>query len=136
MAKTDDPSVLVVDDDRNLRVTLSMILADEGYDVLTAQDAQQALDLLDARPVDVVLMDIKMPGMRGDEACAKAKRMRPELPVVMITAHVAEDLAQGALEAGADSIHYKPLDVDRLLRRVAELCTGRQRAAARSISVA
>jgi len=136
MATATEASVLVVDDDRNMRLTLSMILADEGYDVLTAENAAEALHLLEVRPVDVVLMDVKMPGMPGDEACAEAKRRRPDLPVVMITAHVAEELARGALAAGADSILYKPLDVDLLLRRVAALCKGRERLSARSIGTA
>lgn len=136
MATKSDPSVLVVDDDRSMRMTLSMILADEGYRVCTAEDAEEALRLLERQPVDVVLMDVKMPGMQGDEACAEAKQRQPDLPVVMITAHVAEELARGALAAGADSILYKPLDIDLLLKRVAALCARRHRASAQGIGVA
>ena len=107
--------MLVVDDDRNMRLTLALIMGDEGYQVLTADNGTQALGILRRRPVDVILLDAKMPDMNGDEACARAKQLRPGTTVIMITAHVADDTARNALAKGASHILYKPLDIDRLL---------------------
>jgi adenylate cyclase len=114
--------VLVVDDQPpNVRL-LEAILSPRGYDVLTAQSGEQALELIDAGDIDLVLLDILMPGMDGYEVC---RRIRDQvntayLPVVMVTASGDEQKVK-ALEAGADDFLTKPVNQSELLARVASL---------------
>jgi adenylate cyclase len=114
--------VLVVDDQPpNVRL-LEAILAPRGYDVRTASSGEEALTALDADDMDLVLLDIVMPGMDGYEVCREI-RERPGtayLPVVMVTASGDEQKIK-ALEAGADDFLTKPVNQYELLARVASL---------------
>ncbi len=114
--------VLVVDDQPpNVRL-LEAILAPRGYDVLTASSGERALELIGAEDIDLVLLDILMPGIDGYEVC---RRIRDQvdtayLPVVMVTASGDEQKVK-ALEAGADDFLTKPVNQSELLARVASL---------------
>jgi class 3 adenylate cyclase/CheY-like chemotaxis protein len=114
--------VLVVDDQPpNIRL-LEAILSPRGYDVRTASSGPEALAAIDREGVDLVLLDIVMPGMDGYEVC-RTIRERPAtayLPVVMVTASGDEQKIR-ALEAGADDFVAKPIDQSELLARVASL---------------
>ncbi len=116
------PRVLVVDDEpANVRL-LEAILTPRGYDVGTASSGEEALTALDQHDVDLVLLDILMPGMDGYEVC-RVIRGRPGtayLPVVMVTASGDEEKVK-ALEAGADDFLTKPVNKNELLARVASL---------------
>lgn len=119
----DDPiSVLAVDDvAQNLRL-LHAVLSPRGYDVITADSGERALALLDEHDVDLVLLDIMMPGLDGYEVCRRIRAV-PRwrfLPVVMITASGDQE-KRHALEAGADDFVSKPFDQAELLARVASL---------------
>jgi CheY-like chemotaxis protein/class 3 adenylate cyclase len=115
-------TALAVDDEpANLRL-LDAVLAPRGYRVLTAPSGAEALALLETEDVDLVLLDIVMPGMDGHEVCRRIRSM-PEtefLPVVMITASGSEQRL-AALESGADDFVTKPFDKSELLARVASL---------------
>src|SRR3954452_7533007 len=114
--------VLVVDDQPPNVQLLEAILAPRGYDVRTASSGEEALTALDADDMDLVLLDIVMPGMDGYEVCREI-RERPGtayLPVVMVTASGDEQKVK-ALEAGADDFLTKPINQNELLARVASL---------------
>ena len=117
-----DATVLVVDDQpQNVRL-LDAVLSPRGYRVVGATSGQEALEALRVDEIDLVLLDIRMPGMDGYEVCRRI-RADPEtefLPVVMITASEAEQKVL-AIEAGADDFIGKPFDQGELLARVSSL---------------
>ena len=108
-------TVLVVDDERNILLPLSQALQLEGYHVELASDARVALDVLGARPVDAVLMDVKMPDMDGLTALAKMRELKKELPVIMMSGHGTIDTAVKATQLGARDFLEKPISRDRML---------------------
>ncbi len=108
-------TVLVVDDERNILLTLSQALQLEGYHVELASDARVALDVLAARPVDAVLMDVKMPDMDGLTALGKMRALNAELPVIMMSGHGTIDTAVKATQLGARDFLEKPISRERML---------------------
>ncbi|MBL8600569.1 MAG: sigma-54-dependent Fis family transcriptional regulator [Myxococcales bacterium] len=109
--------VLVVDDEKNIRRTLRMVLEGEGLGVRDAERAEEALALLDDEPVDVVVTDIRLPGMSGIELLERMKRSAEwaAIPVVVISGHAAVSEAVDAVKLGAVDFFEKPLDRDRVL---------------------
>ncbi len=108
-------TVLVVDDERNILLTLSQALQLEGYKVELASDAQVAFDIIGARPVDAVLMDVKMPGLDGLTALARVQELKPGLPVIMMSGHGTIETAVKATQSGARDFLEKPIGRDRML---------------------
>jgi two-component system nitrogen regulation response regulator NtrX len=108
-------TVLVVDDEKNILLTLSQALQVAGYKTELAASGQVALDVLAAKPVDAVLMDVKMPDIDGLTALAKAMELNPKLPVIMMSGHGTIDTAVKATQLGARDFLEKPIARDRLL---------------------
>ena len=107
-------TLLVVDDDPAHRNTLKALLADWKYAVDTAPDGQSAIDLVHARPYDLILMDLRMPGMSGLDALAHILGYNPSIPVLIMTAYSDVETAVSALKSGAYDYLTKPLDFDEL----------------------
>ena len=108
-------TVLVVDDEKNYPRILGAVLEEEGFEILTANSGAQALEILHASDIDLVLTDMKMPEMDGIDLLEKIKTRDPQLPVIMMTAHGSVDKAVEAMEKGAYSYLLKPFDNDRLI---------------------
>jgi len=113
-------SVLIVDDNESLCTTLCFILNRKGYATATASDGPDAIKLTEETPFDLTLMDIRMPLMNGVDAFKEIKKFRPDAAVVMMTAYSVEELVQEALEEGAFSIIYKPLDIEKIVALIEE----------------
>jgi DNA-binding response OmpR family regulator len=114
------PTLLVVDDNEMNRDMLGRRLEKKGYRVRTASDGASALDLIAAEPIDLVLLDIEMPGLSGLDVLREVRKTRTslQLPILMATARSdSEDVVQ-ALEAGANDYVIKPLDFPVVLARV------------------
>jgi len=111
--------ILVVDDEASLLLTIVANLELAGYEVYEAPDAVAALDILAQKPVDLVLSDIRMPGMNGVELYHHIRDRYPEMPVVLMTAFAVEDLVSEAIQDGAFTVLPKPFDIDRLVRLLA-----------------
>ena len=106
-------SILIVDDEIRLGDALRRTLALEGYDAFYEPDAEEALRALRARPFDVLLTDLVMPGIDGLELMRRAKRIRPGCEVVVMTAFATVDTAREALKRGAVDYLTKPFSVER-----------------------
>jgi two-component system nitrogen regulation response regulator NtrX len=107
--------ILVVDDEQAIRQTLKEILSFEGYAVDTAENGKDGLALLTDNLYDVVLSDIKMPGMDGMEFLAKVNEIAPDIPVIMISGHGSIEVAVESVRKGAYDFITKPPDLNRLL---------------------
>jgi two-component system, NtrC family, nitrogen regulation response regulator NtrX len=107
--------ILVIDDERSIRNTLKDILEYEKYEVELAEDGQRALEIFRNGEFDIVLCDIKMPGMDGIDVLEKLAALNSDIPVVMISGHGNIDTAVESIKKGAYDFIEKPLDLNRLL---------------------
>jgi two-component system NtrC family response regulator len=101
-------TILIVDDEKNYLVVLSAFLSGEGYETVTADTAQQALEVVETTDLDLVLTDMKMPSMDGIELLRRIKEKSPDLPVVMMTAYGTVEKAVEAMQLGAFNFVLKP----------------------------
>ncbi len=115
--------ILVVDDHKNIRILLNELLSDIGYRVLQAEDGKEAMGLVEIGSIDLVMTDLKMPGMDGIQLTRAIRRIRPDLPIIVYSAHRFIDTAPAALRAGANEYLAKPFlrtkieqAVERLLK--------------------
>lgn len=111
--------VLMVDDEAQFRATTEKILTRRGFQTIMAASGEEAIDRLKERP-DVVVLDIKLPGMDGHETLREIKKQFPDLPVIMLTGHGALPSAQEALSHGAYDYLSKPCDIDLLAVKITE----------------
>jgi CheY-like chemotaxis protein len=107
---------LVVDDDRTLARTLADILELSGWNVTQANSGTEAVNVAARQPFDVVLMDVKMPGMDGVDAFKAMKATRPDIRVILMTAYAAEERLGEARREGVLRVLSKPVDVKTLLQ--------------------
>ncbi|MEC3975827.1 response regulator transcription factor [Amycolatopsis sp. H20-H5] len=112
--------VLLVEDDELISQALGLALADEGFDVLPAATGEQGLKLLESETVDLVLLDLMLPGMDGLAVC-RTLRARGDLPIIVITARTETADVINGLEAGADDYVTKPLIAGELAARIRAL---------------
>jgi DNA-binding NtrC family response regulator len=119
-------TILVVDDEPQLRQLYRDIFEDREWRVLEADGADAALDILKSAPVDLAILDIRMPGVHGLDLLRQLHATRPRLPVILCTALGGLFSDYAVWEAGQQvaGLFTKPVDVDRLLSRVAEVLEG------------
>jgi DNA-binding response OmpR family regulator len=112
------PTVLVVDDNETVLDLLDLLLSNHGSTVLRAQSGSQCLAAVQREPVDLVILDVMMPGMDGIKVTAELKRTRPSLPIILLTAK--DDLATraAAMALGVNEFVTKPIHNRELLARV------------------
>ena len=113
------PPLLVVDDERNMRLSLEAIMAEEGYEMRPAESAEEALRMLEQEEFFMVITDARLTGMNGYDLLTKVKARWPDLPILMITAYATPKLAVGAIKAGAMDYLAKPFAPEELLHAVA-----------------
>jgi two-component system NtrC family response regulator len=107
-------TILIVYDERNYLVVLEALLAPEGYETLTAENAQEALRVVREADLDLVITDMKMPGMNGMDLLEACKREKPELPVIMMTAYGTIEMAVEAMKKHAYDYITKPFQNEQL----------------------
>ena len=114
-------NILVVEDDKNLRKLMTTVLKQNGYNVLNAEDGEQALAVIDASHVDLVISDIMMPKMDGYTLTDELRQSNNSLPILMVTAKETFDDKKKGFSMGTDDYMVKPIDMDEMLLRVTAL---------------
>jgi CheY-like chemotaxis protein len=114
--------VLVIDDNVELAENIQEILEDEGFSVTVAFDGTAGVEALAADAHDIVITDMRMPGMGGLEVLRWSKERRPELPVIVMTAYTRDDVLDDAQAAGAVGIVHKPFEMAHLVEQVRRVC--------------
>ncbi len=117
-ARSSAASVLVVDDNKDMVDILTLFLSHQGLKALGAYSGPEGLDIVRREPVDVVILDVMMPGMSGLEVCEELKRTHPSLPIILLTAK--DDIATRAagMALGVSEFVAKPFKNQDLLLRV------------------
>jgi two-component system, NtrC family, nitrogen regulation response regulator NtrX len=110
-----EATVLIVDDEENIRQSLSGIFEDEGYNVITADSGEETIKILQNQIPDLVMLDVWLPGMDGIQTLTEIKNLKPELPVIMISGHGNIELAVKATMMGAYDFLEKPPSLERVL---------------------
>ncbi|MFW5416196.1 response regulator transcription factor [Nocardiopsis sp. CNT-189] len=118
---TSSSRVLIADDDRAIRESLERALQLEGYDVLTAEDGVQAIATVHGGPVDLLVLDVMMPGVDGLGVTRVLRAEGDRTPILMLTARVETPDRVAGLDAGADDYLPKPFELDELLARIRAL---------------
>ncbi len=107
-------SILIVDDEKNIRSGLALAMDLEGYETLTAEDGASAWALMGKKNVDLVITDLRMPNMSGEQLLQKIASAYPRLPVIILTGHGTIETAVEAMRMGAIDFFTKPVELDRL----------------------
>ena len=112
--------ILIVDDDPDIRDILKLTLSEEDYEVLEASDGQEALKIINSKPLDLVLLDYKIPKIDGRQVCRLIKKdlLLSHLPIIMVTAKGEISDKVGGIDAGADDYVVKPFEPKELLARI------------------
>ena len=110
--------ILIADDERPIREGCARVLGSKGFDVLTAENGQMALDILSKEKVSVLLLDLKMPVMGGEEVLEKAGDKYPDVPIIIITGHGTVDTAVECMKKGAYDFITKPFQIEQFLATV------------------
>jgi len=113
--------ILVVDDEPFVCDAVKMMLAFDGHDVVTTNDAKEALGVFEQDKFDLVITDYAMPGMKGDELAAAIKAKAPQQPVVMITAYAEMLQSSGKKLAGVDFLISKPFLLEHLREAISSV---------------
>ncbi len=112
--------VLIVDDQFGIRILLNEVLHKEGYQTFQAANGVQALEILNTKSPDLVLLDMKIPGMDGIEILKRMKAVEPDIRVIIMTAYGELDMIQEAKDLGALTHFAKPFDIDDIRKAVAK----------------
>jgi DNA-binding response OmpR family regulator len=126
----ESPSILIIDDEKDLRLTLAHILRRAGYSVETAGSGKEGLHCLEERPYQLVFLDMKMPGERGIDLVPVIRETRPEIPILILTAYPAMDTAAPAVRLAVNDYLTKPVSPQKILQKVEEILESSKQLAA------
>lgn len=115
-----EPRILVMEDDESISAALEMILAEAGYEVEVAGSGEKALELFAQKPFDLIIADLKLPGISGMEVIKQVKEKNPKMEVVVITGVGTQPIADEALTLGAHEFLPKPFTDDQIKTAIEE----------------
>ena len=122
----DASKILLVDDEVDFLETLVQRLKKRNVNVTGVQSGEEALRSLDHQPVDVVVLDVKMPGMEGIQVLKEIKKREPRTEVIMLTGHANVEAAFQGMELGAFDYLIKPVNIEELLKKIQDACEKRR----------
>jgi len=122
-----DMKLMLVDDEKRFLETTQKLLMRKGFEAITAQSGEEALEKLRTESVHVVVLDVKMPGMDGVTTLKAIKSQFPMIEVIMLTGHATVESAIEGLKSGATDYLMKPADIDEILKKAGEAYASRQR---------
>jgi DNA-binding NtrC family response regulator len=109
--------IMLVDDEERYLLTTKKLIEKKGYEVATALNGKEALEKLKGQNVHIVILDVKMPGMDGNETLKAIKNLYPLTEVIMLTGHATVDSAIDGLKSGACDYLMKPADIDEIIEK-------------------
>jgi len=115
---TTAPRILIVDDEERFRLTLGKLLKVRELDVTTLGSGPEALEALKQEPYDVIVLDVRMPGMDGIETLAEIKKLNPNIEVIILTGHASVDAAVDIMKLGGYDYLLKPCSVEELIEKI------------------
>lgn len=118
MNSANQSNILLIDDETDYLIPLAKRMRKRDFNVITANNGYDALELLKVEKIDSVVLDIKMPGMEGHQVLKEIKRQFPMIEVVMLTGHADLDMALEVMELGAFDYLTKPIDFDELIYKL------------------
>ena len=118
-----NPQLLIVDDEERFLTTTKTLLQKRGINTFTSTNGPNAMKILDTEHIDVVILDVKMPGLDGVEVLRVIKKRHPLVEVIMLTGHASAESAVGGLSLGAFDYLMKPCDIQTLMDKVNEAYT-------------
>jgi DNA-binding response OmpR family regulator len=115
--------ILIAEDEPDIRELITLTLQFSGYEVVSAKDGAEAVEVAQANYFDLILMDVRMPRMTGYEACRKLRSIEAtkDIPIIFLSAKGQESEVQAGLEAGADQYILKPFAPDMLSKKIQEV---------------
>lgn len=113
--------ILIVDDEQEFLELMSNRLQKRGFSVVSADTGDKALDLVERQDFEAMILDVKMPGMDGIEVLRRVKRLRPGLPVLLLTGHASMEAAMTGVESGAVDYLLKPVPINDLVIRLRDM---------------
>lgn len=122
----DEPSILLIDDEEAFVTTLQERLEMRGFSARAAFDGQSGLDMIGEEPPDVVVLDLRMPGISGVEVLRRIRKQWPGLPVIMLSGHGSDMDFETCVHLGAAMYHKKPLDINTLIDSIRTVTQGNQ----------
>lgn len=117
--------VLLVDDEKEFVSTLAERLEIRGLSVSVAFDGQEAMKIVEDKAFDVIVLDVRMPGLSGLELLKRIKTQKPDIPVILLTGHSATRDGIEGMRLGAFDYLMKPVDIDRLMEKMQEAVQGK-----------
>lgn len=114
--------VLVVDDERDFLETIVKRLQRRKLDAVGVESGKEALEILEQQPFDVVILDVRMPGMDGIETLKEMKKKRPLMEVIMLTGHASVESGMQGMQLGAFDYVMKPASISDLLEKIRQAC--------------
>ena len=127
--------ILVVEDDKNVRRLMATVLTRYGYEPITACDGVEALEIMDSKHVDLIILDVMMPRMDGYEFTHTLRSAGCNIPILMVTARETQDDKKRGFIIGADDYMVKPVDEEEMILRIAALLRRSQIAGERKLTV-
>jgi len=116
----DKMKLMLVDDEERLLSSIAKLLSKKGIEVVTATSGAEAIEKLKHQNIHVVILDVKMPGMDGNETLVEIKRLFPMVEVIMLTGHATVESAVDGLKFGATDYLMKPIGIDELIQKAEE----------------